>query len=63
LQDESDRFTAGIDDNLPLVEAQASLSSSQTQLVQSLYQFNQAKLQLARNLGIVDIQYKQYLGK
>jgi outer membrane protein TolC len=63
LQDESDRFTAGIDDNLPLVQAQASLSNSQTQLVQSLYRFNQAKLQLARNLGIVDIQYKQYLGK
>lgn len=63
LQDESDRFTAGIDDNLPLVQAQASLSNAQTQLVQSLYSFNQAKLQLARNLGIVDTQYKQYLGK
>lgn len=63
LQDESDRFTAGIDDNLPLVEAQARVSDAQSQLVQSLYSFNQAKLQLARNLGIVDTQYKQYLGK
>jgi outer membrane protein TolC len=63
LQDESDRFTAGIDDNLPLVQAQASLSNAQTQLVQSLYRFNQAKLQLARNLGIVETQYRQYLGK
>lgn len=63
LQDESDRFAAGIDDNLPLVQAQATLSNAQTQLVQSLYRYNQAKLQLARNLGIVDTQYKQYLGK
>lgn len=63
LQDESDRFAAGIDDNLPLVEAQATLANAQTQLVQSLYRYNQAKLQFARNLGVVDSQYKLYLGK
>jgi outer membrane protein TolC len=45
------------------VEAQARVSDAQSQLVQSLYGCNQSKLQLARNLGIVDTQYKQYLGK
>jgi outer membrane protein TolC len=63
LSDESDRFHAGIDDTLPLVQAQATLQSAQTNLTQSLYQFNQAKLALARATGVVELQYRTYLGK
>jgi outer membrane protein TolC len=63
LSDERDRFTAGVDDNLPLVDAEASVASAQSQLVQSLYQFNVAKLQLARNTGVVETRYRTYLGK
>ncbi len=61
LEQATDRFQAGVDDNLPVVQAQSTLSQAQNQYVNSVYQFNQAKLGLARNLGIVDTQYKNYL--
>ncbi len=61
LQQTTDRFQAGVEDNLPVVQAQQALSSAETQYVQSIYRYNQAKLGLARNLGIVDTQYKTYL--
>jgi len=61
LEQTTDRFQAGVDDNLPVVQAQSTLAQAQTQYVNSVYQFNQAKLGLARNLGIVDTQYKNYI--
>jgi outer membrane protein TolC len=63
VQDASDRFRAGIEDNLPVVQAQAVLAQAQSQLVQTLYQYNQSKLTLARNTGVVESQYKLYLGR
>jgi outer membrane protein TolC len=63
LQDATDRFTAGVDDNLPVVQAQAVLAAAQSRLVQTLYQYNQSKLTLARNTGVVETQYKVYLGR
>jgi outer membrane protein TolC len=61
LSDERDRFSAGVDDNLPVVDAEASVASAQAQLVQSLYQFNVAKLELARNTGVIESRYRTYL--
>jgi len=61
LEQTTDRFQAGVDDNLPVVQAQSTLAQAQAQLVNSVRQFNQAKLGLARNLGIVDTQYKTNL--
>jgi outer membrane protein TolC len=61
VQDATDRFKAGVDDNLPVVQAQAVLAQAQSQLVQTLYQYNQSKLTLARNTGVVETQYKVYL--
>ena len=63
LSDERDRFAAGVDDDLPVVDAEASLASAQAQLVSSLYQYNVAKLQLARSSGVVETRYRTYLGK
>ena len=63
LRDASDRFAAGVDDNLPVVQAQAVLAQAQSRLVQTLYQYNQSKLTLARNTGVVESQYKVYLGR
>lgn len=63
LADETERVNAGVDDTLPLVTAQASLASAQTNLVESLYQYNAAKLGLARAAGVLESQYKVYLGK
>jgi outer membrane protein TolC len=63
LSDETDRFNAGIDDTLPLVQAQSTLQSAQSNLVQSLYQLNVDKLALARSSGVLEQQYKVYLGR
>jgi outer membrane protein TolC len=63
VSDASDRFKAGVDDNLPVVQAQAVLAQAQSRLVQTLYQYNQSKLMLARNTGVVESQYKIYLGR
>ncbi len=63
LSDETDRFNAGIDDTLPLVQAQATLQSAQSNLVESLYQFNLSKLALARSTGVLEQEYRVYLGK
>lgn len=63
LSDETDRFNAGIDDTLPLVQAQATLQAAQSNLVESLYQYNLAKLGLARSAGVIELQYRAYLGR
>jgi outer membrane protein TolC len=63
LSDATMRFTAGVDDNLPVVRAQAALVGAQTNLIEATFEYNYAKLTLARNTGVVETQYKQYLGK
>ena len=61
LDQATQRFTAGVDNNLAVAEAQSTLAQAQSQYVNSVYQYNQAKLGLARNLGIIDTQYKNYI--
>ncbi len=61
LEQVTERFAAGVEDNLPVVQAQATLANAETTLVNTTSQHNQAKLGLARNLGIVDTQYSSYV--
>ncbi len=63
LSDETDRVNAGVDDNLPLVTAQATLATAESNLVESLYQYNVSKLLLARSAGVLEQQYRAYLGQ
>jgi outer membrane protein TolC len=63
VSDETDRVGAGVDDNLPLVTAQSTLASAESNLVESLYQYNLSKLALARAAGIIEEQYRVYLGR
>jgi outer membrane protein TolC len=63
LSDETDRVNAGVDDNLPLVDAQATLASAQNSLIESLYRYNVSKLLLARAAGVLEQQYRAYLGQ
>jgi outer membrane protein TolC len=63
LSDQTERTNAGVDDTLPLVRAQSSLASAQTRLVESLYQYNVSKLGLARAAGVLETQYRAYLGQ
>lgn len=61
LDQTQQRFSAGVTDNLPVAEAESTLAAAQTQYVNSVYQLNVARLGLARNLGIIDTQYKSFL--
>jgi outer membrane protein TolC len=63
LSDETERVNAGVDDTLPLVEAQAALAAAQTNFVETLYQYNLSKLALARSAGVIELQYRDYLGR
>jgi outer membrane protein TolC len=63
LSDTRDRYAAGVDDDLPVVQAEAQLQAAQSQLVATQFQYNVAKLNLARNTGVVETQYKRYLGR
>lgn len=61
LDQATQRFQAGVDDTLPVTQAQTQLAAAQNHLVQSLLQLNTAKLGLARNLGILEYEYSAYL--
>jgi outer membrane protein TolC len=63
LSDEIDRVNAGVDDNLPLVTAQATLATAENNLVESLYAYNVSKIGLARAAGVLEQQYRDYLGR
>lgn len=63
LSDETARVKAGVDTNLPLVTAQASLATAETSLVESIYRYNTSKLGLARAAGVLESQYREYLGR
>jgi outer membrane protein TolC len=63
LSDETDRVSAGVDDNLPLVTAQATLAAAKSNMVESLFQYNLSKLALARATGIIEQEYRVYLGR
>ncbi len=62
LVEAQERFAAGVSDNLPVTQAQASVAQANSQYVASLYQHNLAKLELARALGVVEVKVKAFLG-
>ena len=61
LDQTQQRFKAGVTDTLPVAEAQSTLAQAETRYVSSVLALNEARLGLARNLGIIDTQYKMYL--
>jgi outer membrane protein TolC len=63
LDDATLRFTAGVADSLPVIRAQATLEGAEARVIQAEFNYNAAKLQLARNSGVVETQYRQYLGR
>ena len=62
LAQAQDRFSAGVTDNIEVVQAQESVSSADQAYISSLYAFNIAKVQLARAVGIAEQAVKSYLG-
>ena len=61
LMQAQDRFTAGVTDNLEVVQAQESVASAHENYISSLYAHNLAKVELARALGNAEQGVKQYL--
>jgi outer membrane protein TolC len=61
LTQSKDRFTAGITDNLEVVQAQESVASAHESYIQSLYAHNLAKIELARSIGDAEQGVKRYL--
>jgi outer membrane protein TolC len=57
----SDRFAAGVTDNLEVVQSQESVASAHESYIQSLYAHNLAKIELARAIGDAEQGVKRYL--
>jgi len=61
LTQSKDRFTAGVTDNLEVVQAQESVASAHESYIQSLYAHNLAKIELARAIGDAEQGVERYL--
>lgn len=61
LVQSQDRFTAGVADNLEVVQAQEAVAAAHETLIQSLYAHNLAKVELARAIGNAEAGVKRYL--
>jgi len=61
LVQSQDRFTAGVTDNLEVVQAQEALASAHESYIQSLYAHNLSKVELARSIGDAEEGVKRYL--
>jgi outer membrane protein TolC len=60
LQQAQDRFKAGVTDNIEVVQAQESVASANESYIESLYNFNVAKISLARAVGLAEDNVKQF---
>jgi outer membrane protein TolC len=57
-----DRFSAGVSDNIEVVQAQESVASANDNLISALYSHNVAKVALARALGAADQELQRLIG-
>jgi outer membrane protein TolC len=57
-----DRFSAGVADNLEVVQAQESVATANQSYIASSFSFNLSKLSLALALGVAEQSALQYLG-
>lgn len=61
LTQSQDRFTAGVTDNLEVVQAQEAVASAHENYIESLYAHNLSKVELARAIGDAEDGVKRYL--
>ena len=61
LTQSRDRFSAGVTDNLEVVQAQQSVAAAHDSYIQSLYAHNLAKVELAYAIGDAEQGVKRYL--
>ena len=61
LAQSQDRFTAGVADNLEVVQAQESVAAAHESYIESLYAHNLSKVELAYVIGDAEQSVKRYL--
>jgi outer membrane protein TolC len=61
LMQSQDRFSAGVTDNLEVVQAQEAVAVAHENLISSLYLNNLAKVSFARALGRAEEGVREYL--
>jgi len=60
LTQSRDRFAAGVTDSVEVVQSEEQVASANEQYISSLYNFNYAKIALARAMGAAEEGVKQY---
>jgi outer membrane protein TolC len=60
LSQSRDRFAAGVTDTVEVVQSQEAVASAHEQFISSLYNYNYAKISLARALGLAEEGVKEY---
>lgn len=61
LQQARDRFSAGVTNNLEVVQAQQAVAAANESYIASLYLYNLAKVSLARALGVAETRTAEFL--
>src|SRR5262249_37908242 len=61
LTQAQDRFSAGISNNIEVLQAQQALSVANENYISSLYIYNLSKGTLARALGVAEEQYQKFI--
>jgi outer membrane protein TolC len=62
VRQSQDRFSAGVTNNVELVQAQEARAAAEENYISSLFAHNFAKLTLARSLGVAEDATKRFLG-
>jgi outer membrane protein TolC len=62
LRQSQDRFSAGVANNLEVVQAQQAVATANENYISSLYAYNVAKASLARAIGGAEKNWKLFLG-
>jgi outer membrane protein TolC len=60
LTQSRDRFSAGVTDTVEVTQSQETVASAHEQYISSLYNYNYAKISLARALGTAEAGVKEY---
>jgi len=61
LAQSRDRFSSGVTDNIEVIQAQDALAIATDAYIASLYNYNVAKISLARATGVAESRYAEYL--
>jgi len=61
LEQSRDRFSSGVTDNVEVVQAQDALAIANDAYIASLYNYNLAKVSLAKATGVAESEYSHYL--